>query len=285
MHATFYMLLFEVDNKEYKAFHSWGEMPLSIAISIHTLCVEQMPGKLKEIYKLLATPNEEEEQTQKELIDWYNSVTDEERIKTFPLFYGKIIELVTTLPKDVIEHIRYSSRETFYKKYCEDFIFGILCFPVNYEYKNITSFEFNDVKYFLPETKEVLGAQKPFFDRSAIEFTESADLELFSKDFAGGKYEVAANIVSILCRPKAGSVIEPYSEEVSLQRAKDFLNIKMDIIWEVFFCFQKHINLSNQIIAISLTEEAIKLNLKNQAELKSLVGTEALSKQPEGSIK
>ena len=117
-----------------------------------------------------------------------------------------------------------------------------------------------------------MGVEKPFFDRTAIEFTECADLELFSKSFAGGKFEVAPNIISIICRPKQ----EKYNAAVCLLRADGFSELTMDTVWEVFFCFQKHINLSEQITAISLIEKAIKVRQANQAELKNSVGMEAL---------
>lgn len=259
------MIHLEIDNKPYKCIEKWDEMKLSTATLIHTLCKTELPEKLVEYYQLLTLEDNKEDI--KKLSETY---TEKDIVKHFPEFYGKAIELLTDIPKEIIDKLQSGYRQSFYKKYCEMFVFGILHFPVDYKIEKIKSFNFNDTEYFLPETKIVLNQHKPFFDRSAIEFTEAADLEMYAKELSGGKYEMAANIISILCRPKIVAqsygktkvdligLIEPYDEQTCLNRAEQFEDLTMDKVFEVFFCFQQHTNLSEQLIQLYTQEEVLR---------------------------
>lgn len=255
------MIVIGVNKTEYKAFDNWNQVPLSVGVKLHTLISESMPTSLKSLYDLMAKGGED---YAKDSNEWAKNITDEELLKHFPVFYGKAMALLTTIPEDVIEHIGSANRNTFYKKYCESFVFGILHYPTDYTIENIKSFNHNGIELFLPETKEVMGQAKPFFDRSAIEFTESADLEIFSKQMSGGKFEVAANIISILCRPKikvhenGSEYLEPYNEETCLQRAKELSELPMSTAFEVFFCLTQHLHLFSQITAIYSLQEIVK---------------------------
>ena len=285
------MIVLSINNNEYKAYEAWKEIPLSLAIEIHKLLFAELPSRLKDIYDIISQPvvtPEQIEERDNELVKWYDSISNEEVIKIFPTFYGKVIALLTDIPAEVIEMIDRSQRDMFYKKYCEKFVFGILHYPADYESKNIKSFTYKDVEYFLPETKEVLGVEKPFFDRTAIEFTECADLEYFSKEMEAGKYEYAANIISIICRPKRNKtisetgevvgvqIIEPYNEQTSLLRAKEFVNLTMDVVHGVFFCLQKHIILSHQLTTTSILQETLQglQKLSKKVESKDGAGTQ-----------
>jgi len=280
------MILFKINNINYKIFEHWREMPLSIGCAIHTLCFNEMPSKIKDIYSIITGTSDDKE---KQLVEWYNSITDEEMIKTFPAFYGKVIKLLTDIPEDVIAQIKSADRDVFYKQYCEKFVFGIIYAPTDFDAVGIKSFKHKDLpELFLPITKSVMGVDKPMFDRTAIEFTESADLEIFSKQMAGGKFEVAANIISILCRPiipnkpmepfdriytshgvprkltgkermalivnYPRTIIEPYNEDVCLERAKQLADVPMNIVFEVFFCLAKLIPSSSQTMTTSSAE-------------------------------
>lgn len=255
------MLVLTINNKDYKAFDNWNQMPLSIAVKLNTLITESLPASIKELYAITAKGGED---VAKELSDMAATITDEQLIKEFPIFYGKAIAILTTIPEDVINHIGPSDRSLFYKKYCESFVFGILHYAVDYNIEKIKSFTHNGIELFLPVTKEVMGQERPFFDRSAIEFTESADLEIASKQMAGGKFEMATNIIAILCRPKiqvpenGSEYLEPYNEERCLERAKEFTELPMNIVFEVFFCLTQHLHLSQQITLISSLKEIVK---------------------------
>lgn len=248
------MIHLEINGNIYKAFEKWDEITLEKAVEIHALCKKEIPHRLNKLYQAMAFDNNE-----KELQDVTSQITEKDLIKHFPLFYGKVIGLMSDIPQEVIEHLNAGERKAFYDKYCFSFLYGILLAPVNYNYKSIKSFEFEDKTYWLPETKMVMGAERPFFDRTIIEFTEAADLQVLAKDLEGGKYDVAANIVSILCRPKTeNGVIEKYNELICIERAEAFKKLTMDIVFEVFFCFKKHIDLSELHTEVYLQEETLK---------------------------
>ncbi len=129
------------------------------------------------------------------------------------------------------------NRSSIYNFYLIQLVYETLFFP-NFELTGIKYFKFKGVKYYLPVTEDGIGDVKvPMADRTAIEFTESADLEANTAANAAGRFSTAANIIAILCRPKLETgEIEPYNQRTVLDRAKIFLDLPMEIVFEVFFC-------------------------------------------------
>lgn len=270
---------------DYSCFDQWGEMPLSKATELATLCNKEMPFPLKNLYTVYAkSKGAEDEETKKDIAEFAKDVTDEDTIKNFPVFYGKIIKCLSDIPNEIINKIDAGNRVAFYQQYCFKFVFGVLHFPFDFVAKGITEFTHHDITYYCPKSKTVLGEVKPFADRTAIEFAEAADLELFSNKLDGGKFECAANIIAVLCRPMVeismskakekynGQTIkqirkhtkedylklEPYNEDTCLKRAETFHDLPMNIVWEVFFCLVQQSILLNQNIAISSLEAGLK---------------------------
>lgn len=284
------MLHLTIAGSDYVCRESWQEIKLCEAVELTMLINKEIPAKLRDLYALYAKrKSETDEETSKEIESLQASFTDEELIKTFPAFYGSVMAKLTNIPEDVISKITSGHRAAFFNQYCFPFVFGLLHQPTNYEHKRIPWFEFGKQRYYLPEYKQYPGEERPMADRTAIEFTEAADLELFSKELEGGKFERAANIISILCRPKVPVLsnktfndligegmevqaaikklkslkkedylqLEPYDEQTCLKRAEEFAELTMDIVWEVFFCCMELSILSIQNIAISfLRQEA-----------------------------
>ncbi len=259
------MVKFEIDKNSYKCFEKWAEMPLSKGIELAIVC-NWAPGKLKEYYSIITSVGSVEEKEER-ISKWSEEIGDNELIKEFPAFYGKVIQCLCSVSDDVIGFVNEGFRFSFYKKYCEKFVIGILNNPIDYDVVGMKSFYFEDVEYHLPVTRDILGNKRPMADRSTIEFTESADLQIASKQLESGKFEYAANIIAILCRPVVHEVLEPYVEATCLSRADKFKSLTMDIVWEVFFCLSKHITLYNlNTVSSFLKEKAEALKLQNQAD-------------------
>ena len=238
------MLLFAVNKKEYKTFEGWHEMPLKKAVELHTFCFANMPGKLKLMYDTIQTAIPDDSASDKALEDVYSSFTNEDLVKTFPKFYGGVIEVLSDCPADVIEQIGYADRTAFYKEHLQKFVFGIMNTVADFEPKHILKFTFEDCDYYLPEAKTVLGQVRPMYDTTALEFSESADLILTAEELGGG-----------------------------VQRAERFQHLTMDIVLEVFFCLSNLIVISKQSITISFLMEQLKeQQLLHQAELKTSDG-------------
>ena len=77
---------------------------------------------------------------------------------------------------------------------------------------------------------------------------------------AGGKFELAANLIAILCRPedKSTGKMEKYNEDVSVKRAERFTELNMKTVFNVFFCLNQGIIISRQSMTISSLLEIAK---------------------------
>lgn len=280
------MHVLDVNGVEYTAIETWEEMPLSTAIQVHQV-TDDMPSLLRELYDHSIKQNPDKKETDK----LYDKITEEDRIKLFPLFYGQIICVLSDVPHSIMDGILWDVRTSFYKQYCERLVQGIL-FGDYSDIKNIKSFDVEKGPfkgtYYLPTSGHFLGGnveltkvkdQKistdvPMENEQTIAFVEVADLEIYSERLKGGKYEVAPNIVSILCRPEG----EEYDEKKSLARAESFMELPMSVVWEVFFCTHQLLTISSQNTLISqLRKEVDEIRSKRQA-LKLSAGTDESSR-------
>lgn len=251
------MLIFSINNCDYKLLQSWEEITLKKAIELHTLCTKEMPGKLKLLYDTLAETKGEDTDKLEEI---FASITEEDNYRTFPKFYGRVLECLSNCPADVIEQINGNERTAFYKSNLERIVLGVLYQPFDFDYEEITYFEFENTIYLTPESKTVIGQKRPMFSNTALEFTECADLMLAAKEMAGGKFELAANLIAILCRPedKSTGKMEKYNEDVSVKRAERFTELNMKTVFNVFFCLNQGIIISRQSMTISSLLEIAK---------------------------
>ena len=269
------MINLSIGGEDYQSYETWDEMPLSKAIEINKI-IDTMPKNLAKYYKLtsenIEVKGKKDKLRDKELQQLAEKITDRERMKDFPEFYGKVICALSNIPEDVMNQIQWRDREKFFKSSytgsisAESVVYGLLYFPYDYHVTGIKKFTFKGQTDWLPKTKRILGQFKPLAETTAIEFAESSDLEIFSKELAGGKYARMANVISILCRPKVKGLIQKYHEATSLKRAAQLKDLPMSIVWEVFFYAIKHISLSNSSMLMSLVQkELLTLKRKQQA--------------------
>ena len=266
------MKIVSVNSHKYECYETWADMPLSKAVEI-TKLLKIAPPQLLSMYEAICIIKDDLH-TQKV----FSEIKVEEQFKDFPLFYGMIIEQVTNIPREVVDSVLTEERTIFYEQHCLHFVLGLLYSP-NIERKNIDSFDWKGTTYYLPTIKKILNEERPMASTTAIEFCEAADLDVYSKNLVGGKFEVAANITAILCRPNG----EKYNEELALSRAEGFKELPMDIIWEVFFCLTELSIISKQLEVISfLTKEATQEAEQqvNTQDLADSVGTQVSYRSP-----
>ena len=260
------MYIISVNGTNYKCLESWREMTVAKAIEIQQI-LDDIPTLIRELYDLHVSKSDTRDEDINKL---HAKISVEDRIKIFPLFYGEIIRVFTDIPGEVMSQIMWDMRTEFYKAYCEKLVLGLLYGDYS-NIKNIESFEFRDVDkpliietYILPTSDHALAnpdkseqkmESKPMANTQTIEFTEVADLEIYGEQGTGGKYQVAANIISILCRPKG----EVYDEKTSLRRADIFMDLTMDIVWEVFFCIHQLSTISSQNMLIYKLEKDLEI--------------------------
>lgn len=267
------MIKIEVNGKKYKiiGFNTvngnyepdWSEITIDKAVELKKHIDANCPEKLLDHYKAITQRGKDDP-----LIDL--DLTYEEKIKIMPTFYGGCFEIMTTIPKDIINQIKWSQRETFYHLYLEYFVFHLLYTDYSVKAYNAPYFTHNNVKYYLPEEEEALGVMIPAYDTTAVEFTQSADIMVKMKKLEGGNIEALKTITAIYCRPKG----EKYDEKKALQRAKEFGTLPMTIAMGVFFyTYESVLSYTKDILTSSAEAEALKLSKrsKNQ-DWKSLVG-------------
>ncbi len=261
-----------IDKRDFNLRTEWAEITLDMGIKIAHLKAK-MPEKLLEAYELMAGLTEDSEP----LPDIEDSLTEREKTRTLPEFYGKVISILGDIPAKVMTRCMAEDRTYIYTNFCEKIMFGLLYFPSDYEPKLITEFDLDIGRVFDKEGKELKKKYKkqivkvylpksgyglpdpetgddeiPMGEEQAVVFTEAADLEFFSREMGSGKFDYAANVCAIMARPKA----EEYEEKTSLARAPHFRHIDMGTVWEVFFCFTVHSIISKGYTRISLQEAA-----------------------------
>ena len=242
-----------INGNEYSIFNEWEDITINKSIEIYKL-ISVMPPKLRELYECAT-----QDDLDKVELD------DDDMIRRFPTFYGQVLEVCGDIPNDVIKHTSSSDRRITYKTYLESMVIGLMYLPQNL--RPVTEFEFNKIElvddvwtktdeiitYYLPKSKDVLGHEKIGAYMTALEFTESSDLEFFSKGLEGGKYEYSANIISVLARPLG----EDYNEDISLGRAEFFKELKMDVCLGVFFSLITSLSTSmSDMVISSLPQES-----------------------------
>jgi len=246
------MILAQINGREYKIKVDHKDFTIQDYIKIR-IRLNTAPELLVELYKNYATKKTKgnEEKLTNEAIEIEGKFTKEEKSKTLPTFYGDILGLCSDIPENIMKKIHRQDREKVYNQYCLKTVAELL-----FEPKSITpinSFKLGKEKLIAPKYYEILGQKRPMGSSQIIEFAEAADLEVFSDELEGGKYEVLPNIISILYRP-AG---EDYDEKKSLERAKKMQHLTMDIGWSVFFYLKELGAFSLQCIQTSRAQAAI----------------------------
>lgn len=195
-----------------------------------------MPESLKELYDSILL--NDKMKTYKEL---HSKLTSKQLYKEHPKFYGEVLKTVSDIPDNVVHYIDPESRIEFYTDYIEadflDIYFGI---PNNYKCQNITEFEFKGVEYQMPESLNLFDKLIPAYNETALTFTEASDIMVKVHDLKDVGIKAMSGIVAIYCRKKG----EKYNEKLVIERDKLFLGLPMSVIWEVFFCITKLLNLS-----------------------------------------
>ena len=261
------MYVITIDNKTYKTVSAWSEMKLKDAEAVFNIV---MPEKLRDYYNLLLSNDDDKQKKLAELI-----FTKQELEKDFPLFYGQVICALSDVPDRKMQFVKRISREEIYRfksgdgVSCMSVVMGVMKEPFDFKPKGLKSFEWQGETLLMPETRKILGIERPLANESAITFCESADLLINSEKVEQGKYKSMANIIAILCRPKD----EQYDEAKSLKRADTMGELSMDIVWEIFFCLSSAYNMLGDTLLTYLRElESTKQKQPLIRELKNMAG-------------
>ena len=247
------MIKVEIGGTHYRVCSEWSDVTVQKASD---LLKHRIPDSLKAVYDLAFTPmTGTVEDHVRAVEEKEQSISFEDQHKNIPLFFSRVIEALSDIPGEVLNKISVHSIKTIYHSYLRKFVEGVWYFPSEFQPMDLTSFEFDGETYYLPTSGNVFGEKVPLVDVTALEFCESADLQVYvSRMTADKDFSRIANIVSILCRPKG----EKYNETVSLARAEKFKGLPMDIVWSVFFSLIRPSVILSQYGQISFLGEMAK---------------------------
>lgn len=226
------MIQIELGKHKYKVVQNWDELTLEKAIAIAKLT---MPETLKEYY----------ETGQPDFTKFLEGLELKQRAKILPEYFGQILDLASNIPKEVTSRLVGQLRIDIYGKLLEWIVYG-LNYHHGYKAKGKKSFRFKGTTYYLPRDKDdIFGKPMPAAEMIAGEFTEVADLEVYSEQLVGGKVEVLPVVIAILARPRYREgkkwKRESYDEALALRRAELFKGLPVSVAWEVDFFMTRYL--------------------------------------------
>lgn len=218
------MIKLTINNKEYKYPQDYSEVTLS---------------KFKEIQDFLYSDHNKE-RTER-VIDGKTTKDNEEDTLNFMI---EFINYVTDIPTRQLKDVRpYSSKaETFDDVSIESLFYSL-------------SFLFMMPSIENPKPQERIGnyhfidkidlTQAILKDANFIEYTEANAVSKAFNEAKEGRYENLNLLLAIMYRPKHREnwyrkpTIEQYNYDTVHERAKEFNNLKMDIVWNCLFFFMQ----------------------------------------------
>jgi len=208
------MIVLDINSQEYRIYEHWNEITVRRAREIYATAIT-LPDELDIIYKEVSKEEPDHDQ-----IKLYTSELSkkEEQLHNF---YFKCIEVCSDIPLEIIKQTYILDVEVLFKKLIEPFIFGVLYFPNQIE--DIKEFTLMGEKYVYPETKNVMGVERPFANEIAAVFCDASDVDSNGRKNKN-KYGMAELITAIVyCE-----VGEKYSDKQALEvaeRYKDILTV------------------------------------------------------------
>lgn len=243
------MTVIEINGTNYQAITAWEELGLSKFVE---LCNLPMPERLLELFKNI---NDKEKYDQA-----FDQVTYEDNVKTFPEYFGHVIEILSDVPRELIDLIDWEQRTAIYYAVFHVFaLSSVHSFPlykptnevVPYEPDEKEFFEHEGERYYYPKTLRLSGIEVPLAGESIITFTEASDILKAWREMSERGAEHIALIAAIYCRKKG----EEYDETKAMERAVAFANLPMDVYWRLFFCIQKQVLKLASDIQTSITRQ------------------------------
>lgn len=211
---------------------SWEDVTLRQAIELHGL-IKEMPEKLNQLYAAIKAQDKDG------ITAASVALSDAAVYDQLPVYYGKVIKVLTDLDDDEIERLAASARTELYQL-MEWVVYGVMYVPNQLPVKGIKYFKHRGKKYYLPKPGKGVGMQVPGVGLSALQFTQSADFFSAMGKLADGSYDKMRYAIAILCLPKG----EKYDEQKMFDRAEMFEDLPMSVVWEVFFFIQNSLEQS-----------------------------------------
>jgi len=230
------MIIIKVNKKKYKGIYGWDNISLRL---FSELAMIEMPPKYEAFILAKGEIDPKDKGSVDNFIRVASEITDKELNNDFPAYYRKVIGYLTNIPGDVLNEASNEDITNLYGKYFEQFVTSLIYHvPVDQLYGKIveyippypSSFRVGLKKFYLPRTVRIMDQDIPLADEPVVSYTEASDIfrnMKISKD----DVKRLALFMAIYCRRRN----ETYDEGKVLKRSELFMDVKMSIVWSVFF--------------------------------------------------
>lgn len=230
------MIIIRVNKKKYKGVYGWDDISLKL---FSELAMIEMPPKYEAFILAHGSIEAEKKESIDKFIKAASEITDKELNEIFPAYYYKVIRCLTNIPDDVLSKASTEDITGLYDTYFKHFIITLIYHVpmdrlmgriVEYIPPYPRSFKVSGSRFYLPQTVRIMDQDIPLADEPIISYTEAGDIfrnMRISKD----DVKRLALFMAIYCRKRG----EKYNEKTVLQRSEHFMDVKMSIVWSVFF--------------------------------------------------
>lgn len=209
-----------INNCAYSCPISWDEVELRQAIELQAVA-QNAPNQVKEYFASQFEPSAHEP-----------SICTVNSTQLLDLLID-VASILCCIDKTELRMTDPQQIESFANQYLAPFIVSVIFDPV-YTPRHIVEFEWNGEVLRLPTTTEDSeGVNIQCEEISAEQLCQATDLHI------AGSLRYAATIVALLCKPEG----EIFCMKRALERAKTMNRLPMSIVFEVFFCFRKLMNI------------------------------------------
>jgi len=229
----------EIKGKLYQVCNQWEDLTLKRFIELSEVPI---PERLERLW--IASANLNGQGNKKLLEAEYekaiNEVSHEDLVKHFPAFYGKVIEVLSDIPAEIIDRIHGDLRTQLYDDHLSQFVLSLIySAPVDkiggkidvYEPEPINSFKVFGEEFFFPKSLRLYNDIIPMAEEKTITFAEAADIDIAMNGLRTEGIKRLPVFMGIYCRKEG----EEYDEQAAIRRQEVFLNVTMNIVWALFF--------------------------------------------------
>lgn len=210
------MIIISINNIDYRIKQDWSEITVSKARELAEVC-KSIPNELSEIYKQQSKGKEAD----KDQIELHNKALNRKELLAFQI---SVLECLSDIPKEIINKTNKEDVSDIFNNFLNHFVFGVLHFPVTSKL-DIKQFTICGETYYAPDSKELMGTERHFFEEDAAVFCDASDVDSSCRK-AGNKYEMAELIIAIVFRENK----DKYNEKTAMYRAEKYKDIiTMDI--------------------------------------------------------
>ena len=259
------MIPWKIRGQVYQACSEWEDITLEKFIELSTI---EIPAKLERLWIASTQLNVDGKKAKKAANIEYeaanNDMVERDLIKIFPEYYGKILNLLTNIPPEVINELHGDVRTEMFDSTLRAFVLSLLySHPIvikkadveMYTPPEIDKFKLDGEEYHFPKSLKLYGDVIPMANEKMITFAEAADIDLAIRELRSDGVVRFPLFMGIYCR-KEGDV---YDEKIALERAETFKKASMSVVWSLFFCIEQLTVSLQSYIQKSLQSHVLKI--------------------------